>query len=222
MICTGARATVTGAAGSTTDGRGTAASDSWAIAGCVAKIGAGCGPDCRNRQFASGVNGITNALIGGWQLSGINRTTSGLPWSLFAPGWSTDWQIESYGVVTAPIKVKRQILPGGNPQYFANPSAINSGVPNGSPVRLAYPGESGERNNLRGDGYFDIDSGLTKTWNLSEFGALKFDWEVYNTTNTVRFDPASIGSGLTGGNLGIASSELTQGRRMQFALRYDF
>jgi len=38
----------------------------------------------------------------------------------------------------------------------------------------------------------------------------------------VRFDPAWIGSGLTGGNLGIASKLLTQPRRMQFSLRYDF
>jgi Carboxypeptidase regulatory-like domain/TonB dependent receptor len=179
-------------------------------------------PFGKGRPFLSNANRIEDVFLGGWQLSGINRTTSGLPFSLFAPGWSTDWQIESYGVVTAPVKMQRHFEPGGNPQYFTNANAINSGVPTGSPVRLAYPGEAGERNNFRGDGYFDIDNGLAKTWSLSELGSLKFDWEVYNVTNTVRFDPASIGSGLTGGNLGVASSELTQGRRMQFALRYDF
>jgi hypothetical protein len=41
-------------------------------------------------------------------------------------------------------------------------------------------------------------------------------------TNTVRFDPASIGGQMTSGNLGIASSLLTAPRRMQFSLRYDF
>jgi hypothetical protein len=79
---------------------------------------------------------------------------------------------------------------------------------------------------LRGDGYFDIDSGVNKSWKLgwkaAEAGTLKFGWEVYNVTNTVRFDPASIGSGLTGGNLGVAGSLLTAPRRMQFSLRYDF
>jgi hypothetical protein len=45
---------------------------------------------------------------------------------------------------------------------------------------------------------------------------------VYNVTNTVRFDPASIGSQLTGGNLGVASSLLSAPRRMQFSVRYDF
>ena len=52
--------------------------------------------------------------------------------------------------------------------------------------------------------------------------ASKFAWEVYNVTNTVRFDPGFIGASLTSGNLGIASSLLSQGRRMQFSLRYDF
>jgi hypothetical protein len=95
-------------------------------------------------------------------------------------------------------------------------------VATGTPVRLPYPGEAGQRNNLRGDGYFDLDSGLSKSWKIRELGALKFAWEVYNVTNTVRFDPASIGGQLTGGNLGVASTELSSPRRMQFSLRYDF
>jgi hypothetical protein len=179
-------------------------------------------PVGRGQRFMGGTNRIVDALVGGWQSSGIARTTSGLPFSFFEPGWTTDWQIESYGVKTAPIKMRRHFDQNGEPQFFDNPDAINAGVSTGSPVRLPYPGEAGERNNFRGDGYFDIDSGLAKTWKLGEFGALHFAWEVYNVTNTVRFDPASIGSGLTGGNLGVASSLLTSPRRMQFSLRYDF
>jgi hypothetical protein len=179
-------------------------------------------PFGRGKAVLGSANGITNAFVGGWQLSGISRTTSGLPFSLFEPGWTTDWQIESYGVVTAPVKMQRHFDQSGDPQFFADRDAINAGVSTGTPVRLPYPGEAGERNNFRGDGYFDIDSGLAKTWQVREYGALKFAWETYNATNTVRFDPASIGSGLTGGSLGVASALLTQPRRMQFSLRYDF
>jgi Carboxypeptidase regulatory-like domain len=179
-------------------------------------------PVGRGQHFLGGSNAIVNAFIGGWQSSGIVRATSGLPFSFFEPGWTTDWQIESYGVKTAPIKMRRHFDQNGEPQFFDNPDAINTGVSNGSPIRLPYPGEAGERNNFRGDGYLDLDSGLSKKWGLGELGSLKFAWEVYNVTNTVRFDPASIGSGLTGGNLGIASALLTSPRRMQFALRYDF
>ena len=179
-------------------------------------------PVGRGMAFAGGANRIVDEFIGGWQLSGILRATSGLPFSLFEPGWTTDWQQESYGVVTGKVKLRKHFDTNGNPQFFDNATAINSGVATGSPVRLPYPGETGERNNFNGDGYFDLDDGLTKVWKLGELGSLKFAWEVYNVTNTVRFDPQSIGSGLTAGNLGIASTELTQPRRMQFSLRYDF
>jgi hypothetical protein len=53
-------------------------------------------------------------------------------------------------------------------------------------------------------------------------GTLKFAWEVYNVTNSVRFDAAYINTGLTGGQLGVATRTLTVPRRMQFGLRFDF
>jgi len=179
-------------------------------------------PFGRGRALMSAANTLVDALVGGWQLSGINRWSSGLPWSVFEPGWSTDWQIESYGVVTGPVKVGKHLDVNGNPQYFADPDGVNAGTATGGPIRLPYPGEAGQRNNFRGDGIFDVDSGLDKTWKIKEYGALKFAWEVYNVTNAVRFDPASIDNGLTDGSLGIASRLLNQPRRMQFSLRYDF
>lgn len=179
-------------------------------------------PFGRGRKFGSAMNRVADAFVGGWQLTGLNRATSGLPFTLFEPGWTTDWQQEGFGIVTGKLKTHRHFDSAGNPLYFDNPNTINSGVLGGSPVRLPYPGETGERNNFRGDGYFDIDTGLNKTWNFGEYGALKFDWETYNVTNTVRFDPQSIGSQLTSSNLGYASSLLTTPRRMEFALRYDF
>ncbi len=51
-------------------------------------------------------------------------------------------------------------------------------------IRHAYPGESGQHNELRGLGYFGIDVGLAKVWNLSEHQAVRFSWETFNVTNT--------------------------------------
>jgi hypothetical protein len=125
-------------------------------------------------------------------------------------------------VQTAPIKMRRHFDTDGNPQFFDDPDAVNSGVYTGSPMRLPYPGEAGQRNNFRGDGFFNVDSGLAKNWKIRELGTLKFAWEVYNVFNTVRFDPAYINTGLTGGQLGVATSVLTVPRRMQFGMRFDF
>jgi hypothetical protein len=179
-------------------------------------------PFGRGKAIAGGANGLVDAFIGGWQWSGINRWSSGLPFFVYEPGWTTNWQIESFGVVTSPVKIHKHLDSNGNPQFFQDPDAINNGIATGGPIRLPYPGEAGQRNNFRGDGYFDVDSGLSKSWQIREYGAVKFAWEVYNVTNSVRFDPAFVGNGLTSGNLGIAGALLTVPRRMQFSLRYDF
>lgn len=180
-------------------------------------------PVGKGKAFLSTANPFVQAVFGGWQSSGIFRVTSGLPFSLFEPGWTTDWQQEGYGIVTsASVHAHKHRDASGNISYFSNANAINSGVYTGSPVRLPYPGETGERNKFRGDGYLDLDSGLAKNWLLGRYGNLRFTWEVYNITNSNRFDPFSIGAQLTGGNLGTASALLTIPRRMQFSLRYDF
>ncbi len=182
-------------------------------------------PVGQGKALLRGSNHLVDAVLGGWQLTGILRATSGLPFSLGTPGYDTDWELTSYGIITdkKAARVQKHFDSAGNPQFFANPDAIENGVITGGPVRLPYPGEVGERNNLRGDGYFSLDSGVDKAWKISEYGAVKFAWEVYNTTNTVRFDPFSINPTLTSGSsFGLASSLLTQPRRMQFSLRYDF
>jgi hypothetical protein len=180
-------------------------------------------PIGKGKAFLGTANPLVQALVGGWQSSGIFRMTSGLPFSFFEPGWTTNWQQEGYGVVTDPtVHAHKSRDSSGNIQYFANSNAINAGVYNGTPVRIPYPGETGQRNQFRGDGYLDLDSGLAKAWSLGRLGSMKFTWEVYNVTNSNRFDPFSINSGLTGGNLGVATALLSTPRRMQFSLRYDF
>jgi Carboxypeptidase regulatory-like domain len=180
-------------------------------------------PVGQGRKFLNGGNFLVNAFLGGWQWSGINRWTSGLPFTLFDPGWGTDWQQESGGVVTGKLQTQKQVV-NGSPVVFANANAINSGTTTGSPIRLSYPGEAGERNHFRGDGIFGIDSGLSKAWQFGEYGSLKFAWEVFNVTNSVRFNdnPFYFGDVLTQGNLGTYSAMQNLPRRMQFGLRYDF
>ena len=182
-------------------------------------------PVGRGRRFLGNSNHLIDAVVGGWQLSGIFRTTSGLPFSVTEPGWTTDWQIEGFGVNTGGVKAHKTVDALGNVNYFGNPGTINNGVTTGGPIRLPYPGEAGERNNFRGDGYLDLDPSLSKSWKVAEYGAIKFDWSVYNATNTNRFDTQFINGQLTSGTFGAASALLggsAAPRRMQFALRYDF
>ncbi len=180
-----------------------------------------------NQRFLSSGGKLVDGLVAGWQFSGLARWSSGLPFSILGTGWATNWQEESNTVVTGAVKTNRHIV-NGSPQVFADPDAINNGVAAGTPVRLPYPGEAGQRNNFRGDGYFDVDAGLTKSWKIREDMALKFAWEVFNATNSVRFDTSPVSSfgGLNGqitsGTLGQYSSTLSRPRVQQFSLRYSF
>jgi hypothetical protein len=180
-------------------------------------------PIGRGKAVFGGANRVADALVGGWQFAGLARWTSGLPFSVNEPGWSTNWQLEGAGVVTGKVQLKKHIS-GGFPQIFAGDSAttINNQVETGTPIRLPYPGEAGQRNHFRGDGYTDIDSSLSKTWSLTERAKLKFAAEVYNLSNTPRFDVAQLNTQLTNSSLGYYSAELTTYRRMQFGLRLDF
>lgn len=182
-------------------------------------------PVGRGKRFLGTSNALVDGLLGGWTFGGLTRWTSGLPFSLFEPGWSTDWDLEGYGEKTGYVKTHKNFT-GGQEQVFADPTTINNNVETANgPVRMPYPGEAGSRNVFRGDGYFDIDNTLSKVWKVAEIGRLKFDGEVYNITNSNRFDTSSLNTGLTSGTLGAYGATLpaqSNFRRMQFGLRFDF
>jgi hypothetical protein len=181
-------------------------------------------PFGRGRAFGKEVNHGVDAFIGGWQLSGLFRWTSGFPVTV-DNGFSnfpTNFEMEGNANQVAPVQTG-VYFGTGTPNIFANgPAAINSFAP-------AYAGQSGQRNTIRGGGYFGVDFGLAKRWAMpwSEKQSLQFRWEVFNVTNSVSFDAQSsllsnslgLGSSTTFGNY---SGLLNNPRIMQFALRYEF
>ena len=182
-------------------------------------------PVGRGKYFGSGLHGVGQTILGGWTLTGIYRWTSGYPFSV-EPGlgfWATNWQLTSADVLVGPApKTGKFTDPSGNPNVF-------QGDPNqvGTLFRHAYPGESGQRNNLRGPGYFGIDSGIAKSWAITEHQNVRFSWEVFNVTNTPRFDVGSMqyignNSVSSGSTFGEFTKTMTTPRVMQFALRYSF
>jgi hypothetical protein len=178
------------------------------------------------KQFASNSGPIANSIIGGWQLSGLGRWTSGLPFSVIAGnGWEVDWSQESAMVKNGPVKMRKHLNGNGAPEVFDNPTTVLGGIPLGPPIRNPLPGEAGTRNGFRGDGYFGIDSGLAKNWTLYKENQLKFAWEVFNATNSVRFDVnplTSLQNQTSSGSFGVYGAVLTQPRVQQFSLRYSF
>ena len=180
-------------------------------------------PFGKGQAFLGTVNHFTDLLIGGWRLASIDRWTSGLPFSLGEGGFTTDWEIGSYGIKTGPFAAKTTSGANRVPNAFGTTLAtnINNSINTGGPLeRLPYPGEAGERNNFRRDGYFGADASLTKPFKFTERQQAIFSWEVFNVSNSVRFNALTTNS--TSPTLGNYSSTLTTSRRMQFSLRYSF
>jgi len=177
-------------------------------------------PFGQGKLLGKNANKVLDAVIGGWQVSGLYRWTSGFPFNV-ANGyqWPTNWQLGGNAILTGNVTTGAYKNPtDGSVNVFATgPAAI-------SQFRAPYPGESGARNQLRGQGFFGIDLGVSKRWKLPFEGhSLQFRWEVFNLTNGVRFDSASILPELdVSGSFGNYGGMLTNPRVMQFALRYEF
>ena len=194
-------------------------------------------PVGRGKRFFSNSSGLVEQVLGGWQTTGIFRWNSGLPVTA-APFdccvWATNWNVQSNGVRVRPVESSpTRNGPNGTPNLFSDPVAAYRSW------RSARPGEVGDRNVLRGPGYIALDMGLYKSFKMPWEGhALQFRWEVFNVTNTQRFDALTISDLSLGNdpfrggdpNLDFGQFTSTQaplnetraGRVMQFALRYTF
>jgi hypothetical protein len=183
-------------------------------------------PIGKNKRFGGGMNSFADAIIGGWQLSGIMRMSSGFPISVFETGlWPTNWNNNNWALWTGkPVTTGRNknmtsIAGSNGPGLFTNPEEALSAFD------YELPGGIGTRNGLRGDGVFNIDLNVAKNFTMpyNEKHRLQFRWETFNLTNTVRFDVNSLSLDISSaGTFGKYSSTLGAPRVMQFGLRYEF
>ncbi len=188
-------------------------------------------PFGRGKKFGNGMNKILNAFVGGWEISGLYRQTSGLPFNVTnGQRWPTNWNLG--GNATPNGQPMPQVVSTGNATGIAGPNLWQDPAAAFAAFREDFPGESGGRTNLRGQGLFDIDSGVYKNFTMpwNENHKLQFRWESYNLTNSVRFDPTSGGSSgnagsantLSASSFGKLDTSLVGPRQMQFALRFMF
>jgi hypothetical protein len=171
-------------------------------------------------------DGLVNALFGGWQLSGLYRQSTGLPTSVGnGRFWPTNWNITGYataiGTFNDGTRRDAPAPPGGTGgvNLFSDPAAAIKAFD------YTLPGQTGGRNIVRGDGNFNIDLGLGKSFNMpwNEAHTLQFRVEAFNVTNSVRFDPFFTSADLGNlGSFGKYTDTLTLPRVFQFGIRYDF
>ena len=178
-----------------------------------------------------------NQIIGNWQFAGVFRWTSGFPFNIINSRccWPTNWNYQGNAELAVEGQFPETVSPAvrnvvgrdadgkfGRPSPFTDPSAVLS------QIRYALPGEVGFRNMLRGDGYIGADIGVSKGFELPASHRLRFRWEVFNVTNTPRFNTGAVTMtpdvtstfGRYDSVLGTCDGRA--GRCMQASLKYEF
>jgi hypothetical protein len=185
-------------------------------------------PFGQGKRYGGGAGSALNTLIGDWSVAGLLRWTSGFPFNVAncRSCWATNWNLQGNAMLVDPNRLPEtatvENAVDGRPSPFANAAdAVTY-------FRRALPGETGLRNVFRGDGYFNIDLSVSKSFKVGIADhRLRFRWDTFNLTNAAKFDVAQLtntpdltGFGRYNGTL--ATCDAQAGRCMQFALRYEF
>jgi hypothetical protein len=171
--------------------------------------------------FFTSPGGLLERIIGGWQLTGVLHYSTGMPWTATSSVYGTNFAASSQLIATQPLKTTghHRYVSSGTTSYetvFANDTPSSAY----GKLRFVYPGEAGQRNNFRADGYFDMDSGLSKDFRTFHEQNLHIGVEAFNVLNSVRFN--TLTTNATSGSFGKYSSLLVNPRQMQFTAKYTF
>jgi Carboxypeptidase regulatory-like domain len=180
-------------------------------------------PFGKGRWIGSDAHGFTDAVIGGWQLSGLARWTSGFPIGVGnGAQWPTNWELSGFATTIGQVQTHGAVkTAAGAVNLFGDTTTALNVLNNNYAADL--PGQVGNRNNLRGDGFAGLDLGLSKRWRIKESRSLQFRWDVFNALNLTRFDVQSLSLSLTNSSsFGNYTGLLTNPRVMQFMLRFEF
>jgi Carboxypeptidase regulatory-like domain/TonB dependent receptor len=168
-------------------------------------------PYGRGRMFGADSNRAVNAILGGWQLSGIFTAKSGFPLSISPAQNNTN----SFGGNQRPNLVSGVSLKPAdqtinnwiNPAAFSQPDPFTFGD---GPRTYA---------NLRAPHYINWDMGIQKYWNFGDQMRLQFRAEMYNAINHPNFFAPD--QNLGDSSFGVISSAYPA-RSVQFGAKFYF
>lgn len=113
-------------------------------------------PFGKNRKFANHVNGVTDAVIGGWQIAGITSAKSGFPLHINNHGSVDPFQGNAYADEVGNPKLSS----GRSYQHWFNTAAFTNSA------EWTYGTASRFQSDLLAPGYVNFDASIQKVWTL--------------------------------------------------------
>jgi hypothetical protein len=166
-------------------------------------------PFGKGQRFGSGMSGVGQALLGGWELQGIQSYTSGLPYTIQASiavsNTNGDAEERPNRVIGVPLYPSNQ-----NPSLWFNPAAFTA-------TAFGTYGNSG-RNIIYTAPQVGIDTSLFKDFSLHERAKLQFRSEFFNMINHPNFRANSLNNAFDSPGAG-AFTAAQPSRQIQFALK---
>jgi hypothetical protein len=168
-----------------------------------------------DRHFLNGASGITDAILGGWQLSTIVTANAGSP---ATPSLAQDHSGTGRPGTERPNVIGDPNLSSPSPSTgWWNTSAFV--IPPTGTIAAPIFGNAGV-GILRNPGYFSTDGSLMKHMSIGEKRDLQFRWEVFNVLNHTNFlQPPT--TQVDSPTFGIISAALPS-RQMQMAVKFIF
>ena len=159
--------------------------------------------------------GIANGVFGGWELNNLLSMQTGHNFTITVP--NARQRLGATGVGDWwPDRVRNPRIGNSTPDRWFDTSAfVLPQLPNGT----WYLGNAG-RDILRGDGEFNLDVGLDKSFRIGERIATQFRAEAFNITNTPTLGDPTVTMGSP--DFGTIRSTVSSARQLQFALRLTF
>ncbi len=200
-------------------------------------------PFGRSRKYASNVNGITNQVIGGWNLSSVVDTQTGTPYIVTSGVDSNrDGDSNDRAVLTS-VSSRNPALVKNNTtstqvvsRYQCSTNAVDATTRSktctdgggtitfNQGIGLIDPIFRLHRGALREPGIFNWDMGLRKNFPLHDQYNLRFSADAFNVLNRANF--STLGGTLTSSSFARSSSQRsinnTFSRQFQLALKVEF
>ena len=166
-------------------------------------------------------NGIGDAVLGGWKITGVISLVSGLPFSVYANGASLNTPgTGQTAYLNGGFKVLHAI--GAGKAWFQNDNGPlgstatwqqPAGCPPSGPCPSPGLGNTG-RNQFRGPGYIQDNASLSKKFTIYRELATEVRIDAVQLSNTPQFANPNAGSGniITAGNFGQVTNTLGSGQ----------
>jgi hypothetical protein len=166
-------------------------------------------PIGKGKRFLGGLNGVGNALIGGWELQGIQSATSGVPYTINASIGESNTAGDSEERPNRVLGVSLYPSHQDASQWF-NPAAFTAAA-------FGTLGNAG-RNIIYTAPQVSVDTSLFKDFALRERMKLQFRSEFFNMLNHPNFRSNSLNNNFDAPGAG-AFTAAQPARQIQFALK---